>query len=72
MKKIEITNDCFCEHYLHESINYPRPGLIEQKFKKGEVLEVIEEWSNFYGSYYRCKTEVGHADISRSNARRKL
>jgi hypothetical protein len=66
--QVEITNDCFCEHYLHEATNYPRPGLVEQKFQKGDVLDVIEEWQNFYGSYYRCKTEVGTADISKRNA----
>ena len=29
---------------------------------------MIREFSNLYGSYYRCKTKKGYADIDQSNA----
>jgi len=55
---------------LHEITNYPREGLKVQSFAEGEELEVINEWNNFYGRYYRVKTEgpVGFADIKVQNA----
>jgi hypothetical protein len=68
--KIKIVKDCACERDLHESLNYFRKGLKTQWFVEGEELEVIEEWNNFYGRYYRCKTEgpAGFADIKVQNA----
>lgn len=50
-------------------MNYPRPGLVEKKFKSGETFEVDREWSNFYGSYYRVKVDGKSHDISTSNAK---
>lgn len=66
--QIVITQDCECEHDKHEITKYPRPGLTVQSFKVGEKFELINEWSNFYGDYYRVRTEKGHADISVENA----
>jgi hypothetical protein len=66
---IEIINDCECEHDLHEIKKYPRKGLTVQSFKIGEKLEFKKEWSNFFGSFYRVKTEKGYADISKKNAK---
>jgi hypothetical protein len=66
---IEVIKDCLCEHYVHEIMNYPRPGLVEKKFKSGETFEDVKEWSNFYGSYYRVKVGSIYHDISKSNAK---
>jgi len=66
--KIKIIKDCCCEHDLHEMTNYSRYGLTLQEFEDGDVLEVEKEWTNFYGSYYRCTTEKGYADIKVQNA----
>ncbi len=53
MRKFKVTQDSFCEGYLHEKYNYPREGLVEKKLLKGDEVELKEEWSNFYGSYLR-------------------
>lgn len=66
---IEVIKDCLCEHYVHEIMNYPRPGLVEKKFKVGETFEVDGEWSNFYGSYYRVKVDGRYHDISKNNVK---
>lgn len=66
--KIKITRDCCCEHDLHEMAYYPRSGQTLQKFKEGDILEYLSDFDNFYGSYYRCKTKKGTADISKVNA----
>jgi hypothetical protein len=69
--KIEITKNCTCEHYLHEILNYPRPGLdkLEKKFKVGEQYVVDTKWSNFYGEYYRVKTNGLYHDVSVNNCK---
>lgn len=63
MKKFEVKEDCFCEGYLHEKINYPREGLVEKKLLKGDTVELKEEWSNFYGSYLRVIKDGIQYDI---------
>jgi hypothetical protein len=55
---------------MHEITNYPREGLTVQEFKIGDELELMSEWNNFYGSYYRCKTEKGYADINVNKSRK--
>jgi len=69
--KIEITKDCICEHYLHEIMNYPRPGLenIKKEFKVGEQYEVDVKWDNFYGEYYRVKGDGFYHDVSVNNCK---
>lgn len=69
--KIEITKNCTCEHYLHEILNYPRPGLdkLEKKFKVGEQYVVDTKWINFYGEYYRVKGDGLYHDVSVSNCK---
>jgi hypothetical protein len=69
MKSIVITKDCFCEGYLHEKMNYPRAGLVEKKLAKGDVLNVIEEWSNMYGRYYSAEKDGIKYDVAILNAR---
>lgn len=54
---LQVAKDCFCEGYLHEKINYPRPNLIERKLQKGAPVAFIQYWSNLYGSYVRVKDE---------------
>lgn len=66
--EIEITADCECEYGKHETKNYPREGIVTQAFKAGTRFELIDSWANFYGSYYRVKTDKGYADISTENA----
>lgn len=66
---IEVKKDCLCEHYLHEVLNYYRPGLIEKRFKIGEQFEVVKEWSNFYGTYYRVEVDGKTHDIDMNNCK---
>lgn len=66
--KYEVARDCFCEGYLHELRNYPRLGMKEMKFKKGEIVTLIKEWSNLYGTYLRVENESGEMlDIKPEN-----
>ena len=67
MKKYKVKVDCFCEGYLHEKINYPRTGLEEKKLLKDDEVELIKEWSNFYGSYLRVQKEGNHYDMLHTN-----
>ena len=69
--KIEITKDCICEHFLHEIMNYPRPGLenIKKNFKVGEQYEVDVKWDNYYGEYYRVKGDGVYHDVSVNNCK---
>lgn len=71
MKKrlIELTKDTMCAHDKHELVNYPRSWFkAKPTLPAGTVLEVKEEWSNFYGTYYRCETADGEYDIPIENA----
>lgn len=69
-KYVEIQNDCECEKAKHEIDNYPREGLKRYKFKKNELYLFITVYNNFYGNYYRIKTESGYiADILMSNGK---
>lgn len=46
---------CFCEHYIHELINYPREDLKELKLEINDVVEYVGEYLNFYGVYLKVK-----------------
>jgi hypothetical protein len=50
-------------------LNYYRPGLIEKSFKIGEQFEVIKEWQNFYGLYYRVMVDGKSHDIDVNNCK---
>ena len=69
--KIEITKNCTCEHYLHEIMDYPRPGLekLKKDFKVGEQYTVDTKWNNFSGEYYRVKGDGLYHDVSVSNCK---
>lgn len=67
--RIEVIKECFCEHYLHEKINYPREGLVEKKFYPGEKFDVKEKWNNFYGVFYRVEVDGKTHDIDIHNCR---
>lgn len=67
IQKYKVKSNCFCEGYLHELLNYPRSGLIEKKLFKGDIVELKEEWSNFYGSYLRVIKNDIYYDILHSN-----
>lgn len=61
---IELTEGTMCAHDLHELTNYPRPWFhAKPMLPKGTRLNVKEEWSNFFGTYYRCDHENGEYDI---------
>lgn len=62
-KKYRVKENCFCEGYLHERLRYPREGLVEKKLSKDDVVELKEEWFNFYGSYLRVIKDGDHYDI---------
>lgn len=67
--KIKLTAATMCAHDKHELINYPRSGFKPKpQLAVGTELEVEEEWCNFYGCYYRCKTADGVYDIPKENA----
>lgn len=67
MRKFRVKEDCYCEGYLHEATNYPREGLKVKKLSEGEEVELIEEWSNFYGSYLRVEKNGTHYDMLPKN-----
>lgn len=64
MKKFKVKRDVYCEHYLHEAFNYPRPSLEVKKLIKGDIVELDKEWSNLYGTYYRVLKGINYYDIS--------
>lgn len=68
---MEILKDCYCEHYLHEIIHYPREGLEEKKLKKGDKVNFIKKWSNLYGVYYRVEKNGTEYDILPENIKEK-
>lgn len=65
--RIEVKEECLCAYYMHEILNYPRKGLIKKVFKVGEQFDVVEDWSNFYGTYYRVKVDGNIHDIEKCN-----
>ena len=67
--EIEVTKECYCEHYLHEMIKYPRVGLVEKKFLPGEKFEVAEKWNNLYGVFYRVEVDGKNHDIDVNNCK---
>lgn len=67
--RIEVKKECICEHYLHELLRYNRPGLVEKRFKVGEKFDVVKDWENFYGSYYRVNVDGKSHDISKDNCK---
>jgi hypothetical protein len=67
IRKFRVKEDCFCQGYLHERYNYPRAGLVEKKLKKDDVVELKEEWWNFYGSYLRVIKNGEYYDLLREN-----
>lgn len=62
-KKFIVTENCFCEGYLHELLRYYRPGLVEKKLFKGDEVELEKEWGNFYGTYLRVIKDGKSYDI---------
>lgn len=67
MRKFIVKEDCFCEGYLHEKINYPRKGLVEKKLHKGDIVELDKEWCNFYGCYLRVNKDNNYYDMLHKN-----
>ena len=60
MKKIILTEPTICSQDEHEMNYYKRSGfVIKPELPKGTILEVSEEYTNFYGKYYKCKTKDG-------------
>lgn len=59
----KVKSDCFCEGYIHEKTNYPRPGLIEKKLLKDDIVQLVKQWSNFYGTYLRVIKDEVEYDI---------
>ena len=62
-RKFLVKEDCFCEHYLHEINNYPRDGLKEKKLLKGDMVEFVKEWWNYYGKFIRVEKDGIEYDI---------
>lgn len=58
--KYIVNQDCFCEHYLHEITKYYREGLVEKKLNKGDIVFLLDKWSNFYGTYLRVTKDLSN------------
>lgn len=67
MKTYKVKTDCFCEGYLHEVTNYPREGLKIKALFKDDIVEFKEQWSNFYGSYFRVIKNGTYYDMLPKN-----
>ena len=67
MQQYKVKKDCYCEGYLYESFKYPRPGLKEKKLNEGDVVDFVEEWRNFYGSYIRVTKDGETYDMLHEN-----
>lgn len=67
MRKFRVKEDCFCEGYLYEKFNYYREGLVEKRLHKDDVVELKEEWSNFYGKYLRVIKDGENYDMLHKN-----
>lgn len=53
--RIRLKKETLCAHDVHELTKYPRPWFkAKPALPAGTELEVDKEWSNFYGTYYRC------------------
>lgn len=65
--ELKVVNDCIDEKYLYEMMNYPRTGLVKNTLKKGDLVEVVEVWRNFYGVQIRCKHENHTIDVKPIN-----
>lgn len=62
--KIRLIKETMCAHDWHEVTNHPRPWYKSKPIlPEGTVLDVKNQWSNFYGSYYKCSVPSG-VDVS--------
>ena len=69
MMIVELKEDTMCAHDLYEMKNYPRPWFhAKPELPKGTRLDVVKKWTNFYGTYYRCRHENGEYDIPMDKA----
>lgn len=56
--KLLVTQDCVCQGWMHEHLNFPREGFLvgqEKKLTAGEIVTCVGSWGNNYGSYTRVK-----------------
>ena len=67
MRKFSVLKDCFCEGYLHELVNYPRPNLVEKKLSKGDIVTFVEEFRNNYGRFVTVIKDSIKYDIKKDN-----
>lgn len=57
---ITVKRQCVCARFLHESTKYPRKGFEKvdepsYTFHPGDQAAFVEEWTNFYGTYWRVR-----------------
>jgi hypothetical protein len=69
--KYLVIKDCYCQHYLHEKIFYPRQGLEEKKLSAGDEVEFVKEWQNLYGSYLRVEKDGVTYDLLPENLKKQ-
>jgi len=67
MKKMIVLNDCTCQGDEYEMFFHWREGLRIKSLKKGEIVEFVKTWSNFYGNYDRIKKNNEDYDIKSGN-----
>lgn len=62
-----IKKDCYCEGYLNEISRHYRAGIEVKKLQAGDSIEVIKEFSNFYGTFIRVSKDGIEYDIKPDN-----
>ena len=60
--RLIVVSDCTCEHSKHEHFFYPRPGIELMYLKVGDVVTVINEWTNFVGCSYYVRVTKDDSD----------
>jgi len=66
-RKYRVLKDCFCEHYMHETIRYCRSDLPEKRLRAGDIVLFVNKWMNFYGNYIRVSFNDETYDILPEN-----
>lgn len=56
--------ECSCQQDIHEMIHYPRKNFkAKPKIPANTEVEILKEWSNFCGIYYRVRYNGKEYDI---------
>jgi hypothetical protein len=61
-----IKYDCYCEKWLHETSKGNR-RFPERKLRAGDEVQLVRQWTNLYGTYYRVSKDGIHYDVRPEN-----